>query len=199
MASNGNTLMASNFYYDAENITDGSDLGTEPVTLQEVKDYLRLEGYTDTDESTSTNLSDFDYDDNLIEDDIIPGARQLMERITGVSMIPKTLRRSITNGSGNMEIPDGPVRSIVSLYDSNDVEILAASYKLTAGPFKRLISPTYCNMTITYEAGYITLPKALKLDLLRLIAYMYENRGDDASIQKFAFQISSKYIREGWL
>ena len=188
-----------NYYLEPENITDESDLGTEPVTLQEVKDYLRLEGYTDTDESTADDLSDFDFDDDLIEDIIIPAARQMAERITGLSFIPKTLRVTIYNSSGNMEIPFGPVREIISLYDSEEVEILDTVYKINGGAFPRLSYPKYCGMVITYDAGYVTLPKALKLELLRLIAYMYENRGDDPAIGKFAYQILGKYIRDGWL
>jgi uncharacterized phiE125 gp8 family phage protein len=188
-----------NYYLDPENLTDESDLGNEPVTLQEVKDYLRLEGYIDDDESTSDSLSDFDFDDSLIEDIIIPGARQSMEKGTGLSLIPKTLRVTMYNSSGNMEIPFGPVRSIVSLYDSNSTEILDTVYTTNGGAFLRLGYPKYKGMVLTYEAGYITLPKALKLDLLRVIAYMYENRGDDPSIEKYISQISSKYIRDGWL
>ena len=188
-----------NYYLDPENLTDESDLGNEPVTLQEVKDYLRLEGYIDDDESTSDSLSDFDFDDSLIEDIIIPGARQLMEKCTGLSLIPKTLRVTLYNSSGNMEIPFGPVRSIVSLYDSNEVELLDTFYTTNGGAFLRLGYPKYKGMVMTYEAGYITLPKSLKLEMLRLCAYMYENRGDDQSINKFAYQISGKYIRDGWL
>lgn len=103
------------------------------------------------------------------------------------------------NSSGNMEIPFGPVRSIVSLYDDNNVELLDTFYTTNGGAFLRLGYPKYKGMVMTYEAGYITLPKSLKLEMLRLCAYMYENRGDDHSINKFAYQISGKYIRDGWL
>lgn len=200
MVSVTGSLYNSGYNYNAvvsvENISDESDLGTEPVTLQEVKDYLRLEGFIDTDESTADSLSDFDFDDNLIENDIIPAARQMMEQVAGISMIPKTLEAVLTNMCGMIEIPFGPVRSIVSLYqDDGTTEVLAANYNLVGNTWKYLKDPTYKNMILRYEAGYITLPKALKLDLLRLIAYMYENRGEDQAIEKFGFQLASKYSR----
>lgn len=195
----GYTGYNSSYNYNAvvsvENISDGSDLGTEPVTLQEVKDYLRLEGFIDTDESTADSLSDFDFDDNLIEDDIIPAARQMIEQVAGISMIPKTLEAVITNLCGMIEIPYGPVTSVTTLLDDAGTAILAANYNLVGNTWKYLKDPCYKHLTITYEAGYVTLPKALKLDLLRLIAYMYENRGEDQAIEKFGFQLASKYSR----
>lgn len=183
--------MNFNAVLSVSNISDESDLGVEPVTLAEVKNYLRLEGFIDTDESTSDDLSDFEFDDILIEDVIMPGARQMMERMTGLSLIPKTLEAIITNLCSMIEIPQGPVREVTELSDEGGTEIV--SYTLIGNKF--LKSPTYANMTITYEAGYITLPAAIKLDLLRIIAYMYENRGDDASIDSFTAQIASKYSR----
>jgi hypothetical protein len=72
---------------------------------------------------------------------------------------------------------------------------LAASYTIVGNKWKYLKDPCYKHLTITYEAGYVTLPVALKLDLLRLCAYMYENRGDDPAIEKFSSQIAGKYSR----
>lgn len=190
-----------NAVVSVQDVTDESDIGNEPVTLQEVKDYLRLEGFVDVDASTADDLSDFDFDDDLIEDIIIPGARQLMEEKAGISLIPKTLEAILTNLCGMIEIPFGPVRSVTSLFDSETTEILAANYTVVGNHWKYLKHPCYKHLKITYEAGYLAgvgqwkLPAALKLDLLRLCAYMYENRGDDPAIEKFSSQIISKYSR----
>src|SRR6187399_2539439 len=102
-----------NYYLDPENLTDESDLGNEPVTLQEVKDYLRLEGYVDDDESTSDDLSDFDFDDTLIEQ-MITAAREQMEKISASSIVNKTWQ-AVINNYRKLELPKGPVQSIVSL------------------------------------------------------------------------------------
>lgn len=184
-----------NAVVSVQDVTDESDIGNEPVTLQEVKDYLRLEGFVDVDASTADDLSNFNFDDDLIEDIIIPGSRQLIEEKAGISLIPKTLEAVLTNLCGMIEIPFGPVRSVTSLFDSETTEIVSDNYTIVGNHWKYLKNPCYKHLVITYEAGYVTLPAALKLDLLRLCAYMYENRGDDASIQSFASQIASKYSR----
>jgi hypothetical protein len=187
----------SNSNYNAvvsvDDVTDDSDIGNEPVTLQEVKDYLRLEGFVDIDASTADDLSDFAFDDNLIEDIIIPGSRQLIEEKTGLDFIRKTREVVFNKLSGDMRISPGPIVSVTSLFDRDGVEIASTGYEINGDDYISGIYGKY--MKITYESGYVTLPAALKLDLLRLCAYMYENRGDDPSIQSFASQIASKYSR----
>jgi hypothetical protein len=172
-------------------ISDGSATISEPVTLQEMKDYLRLEGFVDVDESTSFNISDFDFDDQLITD-MIKSSRELIEEKAGISIIQKTLEAVITNLCGMIEIPYGPVNSIASLKDelNNDVE-----YTMVGNSWRWLKTPCYKNMKMVYEAGYVNLPTPIKIDVMRLCAYMYENRGDDPAVDKFASQLSVKYSR----
>ena len=191
--------MGYNAIYSIVDVTDDSGEITEPVTLQEMKDYLRLEGYTDTDESTADSLSDFDYDDTLITE-LITASREQIEKISASSIIPRTLE-AVINNYRMLELPRGPIGEIISLYDSEGVEILAADYTIIGqtGDRKFLKSPRQCEMTITYEAGYTDVPMGLKIDIMRLTAYMYENRGDDSSINRFASQIAMKYAREGWI
>ena len=189
--------MAYNEIYSIKDITDESDLAAEPVTLQEMKDYLRLEGYTDDDESTSESLSDFDFDDNLLTD-LIKASREQMEKISASSITLKTWQ-AVINNYRKLELPRGPVQSIVSLADLNSVAITNYTTIGVFGDRIFLKSPSQCEMTIIYTAGYDQVPASLKIDIMRLCAYMYENRGDDASIQKFATQLAIKYRREGWL
>lgn len=195
----GYTGSNSSYNYNAvvsvRDVTDESGVFEEPVSIEEMKDYLRLEGYIDTDESTADELSSFDFDDVLLAD-MIKGSRQMMEEVAGISMIPKTLEAVLTNMCGMQEIPFGPVGDIVSLYqDDGTTEILAANYTIVGNLWKYIKEPTYKNMIITYETGYDKLPRGLKLDLMRLVAYMYENRGEDQDVQKFAFQLAMKYSR----
>ena len=68
-----------NLIYDIKDITTESGLPEEPVTLQEMKDYLRLEGFVDEEESTTESLSDFTFDDTLINT-MISAARQKIEK-----------------------------------------------------------------------------------------------------------------------
>jgi len=66
--------MLYNLLIDWEDQTEESGI-TEPLTVQEVKNYLRLEGFIDNSESIS---SDFDDDDVIIET-LIRSARERME------------------------------------------------------------------------------------------------------------------------
>jgi len=162
------------------------------VPLTQMKDYLRLQGFVDSDSSPSTDLADFDFDDNLIAEMIL-GAAELIEEAAGISLTVRTMEAVITNMCGMIEIPYGPVISVTSLKDSNDAAI--TTYSVVGNLWKFLRSPCQKNMTIVYEAGYTDLPKGIKLDIMRLVAYMYENRGDDPAINKFCFQLVSKYSR----
>ena len=189
--------MGYNEIYSIIDVTDDSGDYEEPVSIDEMKDYLRLEGYIDDDESTSDDLSDFDFDDMLIAD-MIRAAREQIEKISASTIIHKTWQ-AVINNYRKLELPRGPIQSIVSL---EDVDGVAITDYTTIGVFGDRIflkSPNQCEMTITYTAGYDVVPASLKIDIMRLVSYMYENRGDDASIQKFASALSGKYRREGWI
>lgn len=177
-----------------EDVSDESGEITEPVTLQEVKDYLRLDGYTDVHDSTSDDLSEFDFDDDLITE-MITACRELMEQKSGLSIVSHTWEAVITNLCGMIEIPYGPVISVTELLNCEGDEITSDNYRIVGNKWKHLAYPCSSNMTITYTAGYTVLPKAIKLDLLRLVAYMYENRGEE-TIPAFASQLVKSYSRK---
>lgn len=187
-----------NNFWDAQDISAYSGGITEPVTKEELKDYLRLEGFTDDDESPAEALSDFDFDDNLI-DDILPAAREYIEEACGLSLIRKTIKAMVTNLVGGQEIRKGPVISITKLEDSNGDEILSTGYKVLGNQWKRLITPLQRDMTITYEAGYSTVPAAIKIDIVRLSAWLYVNRGDVDGAKEMALKLASKHSRNTWL
>lgn len=177
------------------NITETADNITEPITVQEVKDYLRLEGFTDTDESTSESLSDFDFDDTLIGE-AITAVREMFEVKCSLSLVPKTLDVVLTNLKGMVQLPRGPVTLVTGIVNSEGDAI--DTDLITVVGSKYLKSPTYENMTVTYDVGYTEVPKAIKLDLLRAAAYYYMNRGME-SVPVFVSQLASKYSRNTWL
>jgi len=162
-----------NLLIDSQDITSDSDT-TEPVTVQEVKDYLRLEGFIDDSDSLSTDFTD---DDTLIGE-LITSAREGLEEWTGLSFIPKTWKIEFTNLAGNFVIPFGPVNSITSLTDSDDDLTAITVYTLTIDNAK-LKTPLQAEMIMTYEAGYSVLPKRLKEAILKEVAYRYTHRGDE--------------------
>jgi uncharacterized phiE125 gp8 family phage protein len=187
--------MNYNAIISVSDVSDESGVITEPVTLQEMKDYMRTGGFVDVDESTSDNISGGTFDDDLITE-MITACRQLMEEKAGISIVSHTWEAVITNLCGMQEIPYGPVISITSLFDDEETEITSDNYKIVGNKWKYIKSPCYKNMVLTYTAGWDVLPKSIKLDLMRLVAYMYENRGEDQSIAKFASQLVKSYSRK---
>jgi hypothetical protein len=174
--------------------TTGGATSTEPMTVQEVKDYLRLEGFIDDIESPS---SDYDDDDTLIGE-LITSARQRLEAFTGLSFIPKTYQIEICNLAGDFVIPYGPVTEIVSVEDTSGT---ALAYTTTIN-LSKLKTPVQDDIVIEYVCGYAVLPKGLKEAMLKEIAYRYTNRGDEvtAALCAQAINLASPFKEAGtWL
>ena len=174
--------------------TTGGATSTEPMTVQEVKDYLRLEGFIDDIDSPS---SDYDDDDTLIGE-LITSARQRLESFTGLSFIPKTYQIEICNLAGDFVIPYGPVTEIVSVEDTSGT---ALAYTTTIN-LSKLKTPVQDDIVIEYECGYSVLPKGLKEAMLKEIAYRYTNRGDEvtAALCVQAINLASPFKEVGtWL
>ena len=187
--------MLYNLLIDWEDQTNESGL-TEPVTVEEVKNYLRLEGFIDSSESISSEFND---DDVLIAN-LITSARERLEEFTGLSFIPKTWQIEFTNLAGNFEIPFGPVNTINTVLDDEGDSISTDDF--TTSLNKRVFkTPTYENMVMTYEAGYTTLPKGLKDAMLKEVAYRYINRGDENvdGMSREAMVLASKYKTDNWI
>ena len=182
-----------NLVHSVKDITEQSGDPTEPVTLTEVKSYMRLEGFQDVGESQATS---FDDDDTLIET-LIVSARKRLEKLYGISIIPKTLRATITNLAGDIEIPQGPVISITSLRDRYGNLIVSDNYTVVGDDFQTLEDPCYEKMVMVYEAGYVDCPEELKIEIMRMVTYLFGNRGDK-ELKGFVFQ-TGHYNRNTYL
>lgn len=165
-----------NHIYLVENIDEESAPASEPVTLQEVKDYIRLEGFTPDDDSPS---SGFDFDDDLINDLISEGRRRV-EKYTGVSLIPKRLQVFLLNQAGMIELP-GPVTGAIVITKENSDVIADTDYKLIGTQFPKLVTQFDYRLRLDYTAGYnpTTIPEGLKTAIKAYAAYAYEHRGDE--------------------
>lgn len=164
-----------NAIHDVSEVAESSPI-TEPVTLEEAKDYMRLEGFQDVDDSSPV---EFDDDDDLIES-IITSSREAVEKYCGLSLVSKTLTVLLTNKAGMIQLPYGPVVSVTQLTEEDGTEIEAENYTVLGTHHKYLKSPLYENMYITYTAGYDVdeCPESLKQAILIEVLYRYENRGD---------------------
>lgn len=186
--------MNYNAVISALEISDDSGTITEPVTLDEAKDYMRLRGLQDLDDSPATDIGNITFDDALITYSIT-AMRQMFEEMCGLSLVYHTWEVVLVNLCGRIELPYGPVKTVQSVKDSQGN---LQTIDVVGNFWKYLVSPTQKDLTVTYEAGYPLyngLPKDIKLDLLRAITYFYLNRGDDAGVKEFVSQLCFRYSR----
>ena len=136
--------------------------GSEPVTLDEVKAYCKI---------------DFDDEDDLITA-FITAARQQLEKFTGISFINKRLTAILQNDCGGIEIPYGPVilpldTTLITDAAGNEVEICVRGNEF---PY---IETLINWVQIIYDAGYEdNLPTILKTAIKAQVFFLYENRGE---------------------
>lgn len=138
---------------------EGSFAPVEPVTLEEAKDFCRI---------------DIDTDDDLIEE-LITAAREMCESFTNIGFIKLERIVILNNGNGGQLLPYGPVGEISEVI-LNDEVLSSDEYEIAGNEFKRLLSPSDENIQITYIGGYEVLPKRLKTALLNAVYYLYDNR-----------------------
>ncbi len=131
------------------------DEGNEPVAVNEAKEWCKID------------LSD---DDDLIEA-LITVARQMCEDYSNIGFLARTVTVNINNANGGFCLPYGPVISDPEATDENGDSIDLTYH------FGQIMSP-YGRFTVTYRAGYETLPANLKTALKAQVLYLYENRGD---------------------
>ena len=154
---------------------------TEPVTLQQTKDYLRLGGFV----SDDNGEQGFDFDDTLIES-MITEARMWVEKYTGLYLVPRTLTVVLLNQAGYIELP-GPVVGTITWTDDAEPEMVGSKIKTKYG----------CELTATYDVGYTEFPKWVENSILAYVADHYEWRGDDKAPapNERAAQIARPYRR----
>ncbi len=178
-----------NIIHQVLDVTDISGGITEPVTVEQMKSYMRLQGFLDVDISGDVSFDD----DDLLISSLIQSARELLEERLGSSIIQHTWSALLTNQAGMIQLPYGPVRSLTLVTDSGGV---VYSTPVLRGDY--LCSPCGCNYTAVYEAGYVNVPAALVTEIMRLVCYLYINRADE-TVEPFKYQLSSKFNRRSWL
>lgn len=159
-----------------------TDVGTvvEPVTLANAKLYCR--SVTGTSEDTLFTT-------------LITAARKAVERLTGLSLIPKTCVCQIINMNGFFELPYGPVTNTPTFTDyyGNVITPYMVGYD-----FPQVKDPLETITSCSYNVGYTTVPEELQVAIMAQINFMYENRGDNsdsATVCPITQKIAQKYSR----
>lgn len=153
----------------------------EPITLAEAKTHMRVE-------------TDYTDENSLIEDALIPAARQYCETVTGRQFITATWVMKMDEFPRVIWLPRPPaltVTSITYVDTAGDSQtVTAANYTLDTYATKARITEAYGEVwpstqsianavTVTYTAGYgaaSTVPESLKAAIKMVVADMYEHR-----------------------
>ncbi len=162
---------------------------TEPITVAEAKSYAKI-----TDSVEDSEIAK-----------MITAARQAIELVTQLCLVPSTVTAVIDNSAGCIELPLGPYVSDFALTGKDGAAI--ADYTLILERFKQLENPTANYLKATYKAGYSAKGDAgypvMPEDLLNAIkdqfAFLYGNRGDNASdmtVCEKAWRTTLRYTRK---
>ncbi len=127
---------------------------TEPVTLQQAKDWGKIEQ---------------DADDDIITA-LITAARRICEKYSCIGFINREVTAVINNANGGFFLPYGPVTGTPTATDEFDVD-LTIEYRL--GQVQSL-----GQFTVIYDAGYAVLPDDLMTALKAQFLFLYESRGE---------------------
>lgn len=131
---------------------------TEPVTLPQMKEWLRV---------------DFEIDDTIITD-LITASRAGVEQYCNISIVEKTITVT-ADWNGEWELPYAPVKSVTSVQSNTGGDYTAETGYKMDGDLLQFTG----RVKIAYVAGMDEIPADLIADIKRVVAYLYEHRGDE--------------------
>jgi uncharacterized phiE125 gp8 family phage protein len=178
----GDTAAASGYAHEQLGVTVISESTTEPIEVDEAGGNLR-----------APDDGDGTYVEASLISLLIKVARQICEESTELSLIEKTLEVSAYSFSQYLELPCGPVKTIVSVTytDTNgtDVVLAADQYRLSTSSRMAVLRPAYgitwpCarrdldSVRVRYTAGYspAEVPAPIRQAMHLCIAHFYANR-----------------------
>jgi len=176
----------------------------EPVSLTDAKSYMKVD-YTD--------------DDTMIEDVLIPAARQMVEKNMNRSLITQTLKAYYSQYTQKVMLPYSPIQTVVTvkridlntsttLTENTDfyVQGLDDKYLLMTSPYNlpQGHSPNDTlkgsQLQVEYTAGYggaaTDVPGIIREAIFKTIAFNYENRNEDEAgmdLPKSAVRLINAY------
>lgn len=165
--------MAKGLYNGTISTPTFSDEGSEPVTLNDMKDWGKI------DQSV----------DNALITALIKTARIMCEQYTNTSIITRTIVADINNANGGFILPYGPVTNTPTAVDWQGTALTIV------WNFSQIQSP-YGRMQVTYTAG-VTDQSLYKTAIMQQALYLYENRGDEkVSMAPVACTLLNPLIRQ---
>lgn len=191
------SLEVSKPKYQNVTVTTGEPVH-EPVSLEEAKNYLKV---------------DYATDDNLIELMIHAVRRDLENQLGGLCLVKRTVTQKQTGGLERLPLLRQPVNSITSItyyeeFGSTGSVVASTDYRFIDGQIYHKngwwnAGRESDGYVIVYNAGIYedtgqsaeNSNEALRVALLRILAYLYENREEYATtIGEGGFSISYNSI-----
>ena len=140
-----------------------ADAETEPVSLDEAKDWMSV-----------------DYDDkNDIITALITAARRLLERKYGIGIVEKDMKVVLNNSCGGHDLPEPPIAEVTAANSDGDAVELILS-----GDFDIYIDCPKCDkLTVTYKSGYplAEVPEEYKTAIKQQVLWMFEHLGEEVA------------------
>jgi uncharacterized phiE125 gp8 family phage protein len=154
---------------------------SEPITLAQAKNYLKV---------------DFDDDNDLITS-LIASARVRLEKYAGVAMSARTLQ-VVAYVDEFIELPYAPLNNItkVEYWDNGSwVEMSVGDYYILGTTYKKIymVANNRMEYRFTYTCGYTTIPQPMITALYKLIADLYDYRESSVEDSKPNSNITSAY------
>jgi len=154
---------------------------SEPITLAQAKNYLKV---------------DFDDDNDLITS-LIASARVRLEKYAGVAMSARTLQ-VVAYVDEFIELPYAPLNNItkVEYWDNGTwVEMSVGDYYILGTTYKKIymVANNRMEYRFTYTCGYTTIPQPMITALYKLIADLYDYRESSVEDSKPNSNVTSAY------
>ena len=162
-------------------VTTTVEPASEPITLAQAKNYLKV---------------DFDDDNDLITS-LITSARIRLEKYAGVAMSARTLQ-VVAYVDEFIELPYAPLNNItkVEYWDNGSwVEMSLGEYYILGTTYKKIymVANNRMEYRFTYTCGYTTVPQPMITALYKLIADLYDYRESSVEDSKPNSNITSAY------
>lgn len=134
---------------------------TEPVSLSDMKEYLRI---------------DFDDDDTLITS-MITTARMACEKYLGMVLVDTTVKAYYKNGGDLIQLMYGPIK------ETDGMPVIISGAKTDdeiTGNGNQVWLACTGDRTLTYDSGWSDVPEWARLAIMQQVAWNYEHRGDES-------------------
>lgn len=165
--------ITNGLYNGTTNVVFSSE-GSEPVTLADVLSWGKIDQNTD----------------NSLITALITAARVNCEQYCNTSLVTRTIVADIHNANGGFILPYGPVTNTPTAVNFEGTALTLV------WNFSQIQTP-YGRMSVTYTAGFTTVPDIYKTAIMEQTLFLYEHRGEESTgFSPIAAKLLNPLIRQ---